>query len=273
MDDPLGRARSITAAELGLSMRRAMAVVGVLPRGPRLAVVGSRAALRARVAAVDTIVAVAAAQGWSLVSGGALGIDAAAHRVALRIGMPQAAVLPLGSDQPYPPGNVGLFEDIARAGGAVLFGRPAGSPANRGVFLSRNAVVVGLADRVVVAQAGLRSGSGWTGRHALAAGRPVAVLAGQAGTADLVTRGATALPFPADAATLAHGFEAWLRDAPVAPTPWPADLQDLRDALTAAGARGLAIDAATPAQILALVRAEAEGLVVQRTPGRYVATR
>lgn len=267
-------AMPITAAALGLSMRRTMAVVGVLPRRPRLAVVGSRAALRARVAAVDTIVSVAAAHGWSLVSGGALGIDAAAHRVALRIGMPQAAVLPLGSDQPYPPGNVRLFENIARSGGAVLFGRPAGSPANRGAFLSRNTVVVGLADRVVVAQAGLRSGSGWTGRHALAAGRPVAVLPGQAGTADLVRRGATPLPFPArDEATLASAVEAWLRDAPVTPAPWPTDLQDLRDALTAAGEHGLAIDAATPAQILALVRAEAEGLVVQRTPGRYVAAR
>jgi len=273
MDDVLRAAVPITAAELGLAMRRSMAVVGVLPPRPRLAIVGSRAALRARVRAVQTLVEVAGARGWSLVSGGALGIDAAAHRAALQAGTPQVAVLPLGPDQPYPPGNVGLFEDIARAGGTVLFGRPAGSPANRGVFLSRNTVVVGLADRVVVAQAGLRSGSGWTGRHALAAGLPVAVLAGQPGTADLVSRGATALPFPADEPTLTKAIEAWLAGETIGPTPWPADLEPLREALTAAGELGLAIDAATPTQVLALVRAEAEGLVVQRTPGRYVATR
>ena len=229
--------------------------------------------MRGRVEAVGTIVRRAAAQGWSLVSGGALGIDAVAHRTALAVGMPQVTVLPLGPDQPYPPGNVRLFREIARGGGAVLFGRPAGSPANRGVFLSRNAVVVGLAERVVVAQATLRSGSVWTGRHARAAGRPVAVLPGQAGTADLVARGATALPFPAEADALGDAFEAWLADAPVAPATWPEHLQPLRQALVAAGPRGLPLDAAGPELVLALVMAEAEGLVVQRSPGRYVPTR
>lgn len=248
------------------------AVVGTLPAAPRLAVVGSRAALTVRVTAVHAIVEAARRAGLAIVSGGALGIDAAAHRAALALGVPQVAVLPCGPDQPYPPDHTPLFEQIVAAGGALVFGRPRGAVPNRGVFASRNAVVVQLAERLVVAQAASRSGSLSTGRLALKAGRPVAVLSGQPATATLVDAGATPLALASDAKALTAATLAWLSDQTPAACPWPADLKPLREALDRAGPTGLSVDNLSPALVLAVVLAEGDGWVALRA-GRYVAVR
>ena len=260
----------MTAGALGVGGRRSLAVVGVLPDAPRVAVVGSRAAWRDRCEAVDVVVEALGRAGHALVSGGALGIDAAAHQAALRHRVPQIAVLPCGCDQPYPPGHEPLFARIVAAGGAIVFGRPAGSPSNRGVFASRNAIVVDLAASVVIAQANLRSGSMGTARLALRRRRPLAVLTGQPAAGTLLARGATALPFPAEPAVLAAATEAWLagRPGPV-PCPWPAELLPLRAALERAGPAGLPVDDLDPSLMLQLIRAEAEGLATELAPGRY----
>ena len=88
---------------------------GALPdRGrPVLTMVGARAASLSRCAAAESLAHLAARRGWLVVSGGALGIDAAAHRGALAAGAPTFAVLGCGIDIVYPERHVGLFEEIA----------------------------------------------------------------------------------------------------------------------------------------------------------------
>ncbi|MGB1015634.1 MAG: DNA-processing protein DprA, partial [Nannocystaceae bacterium] len=157
----------IPAASLGLSARRSFHLAGQVPKSPRLAVVGSRAAHRRFVRACHPIAEAARELGWSLISGGALGIDAAAHRAAIDVGLPQVAVLPCGSDQIYPPGNRRLMAEILeQPDSGILFAHPPGTKTVRAMFASRNAVVVGLADAVVVVEAAMRSGSTLTGRLA-----------------------------------------------------------------------------------------------------------
>ena len=272
MNDPFSAATPTCSTALGLPGTRTFAVLGTLPAAPRLAVVGSRAALTVRVTAVHAIVDAARRAGMAIVSGGAIGIDAAAHRAALALGVPQIAVLPCGPDRPYPPDHTPLFQQIVAAGGALIFGRPRGAVPNRGVFASRNAIVVQLAQRLLVAQAASRSGSLATGRLALKAGKPVAVLSGQAATATLVDAGATPLALDPDQQALTAATQAWLADRTPAECPWPADLQPLREALRCAGPTGLSVDSLPPALVLAVVRAEGDGWVALRT-GRYVAVR
>lgn len=273
MDTTFAAARPITSEALGLGGQRELAQLGRLPRAPRLAIVGSRAARRDRIDAVDTVVEVAARHGLTVVSGGALGIDAAAHRAALRHGVRQVAVLPCGPDVPYPPGNIPLFRDILAAHSALLFGRPSGRMPSRGAFVSRNALVVGLATRVFIAQVAANSGTMNTARLALKTGLPVAVLAGQPVTAELKRRGATVLAFPTSPQTLAADLTQWLAGRTPPQVAWPAEFAVLHAALASAGPAGLSVDAVPPSLLVLLIEAEAAGLVGQRCPGRYVVLR
>jgi DNA processing protein len=118
-------------------------------------------------------------RGWASVSGGAYGIDAAAHRGSLAAGVPTIAVLACGVDVSYPSGNRGLFEDIAREGLLVSEWPPGASP-TRLRFLWRNRVIAALARGTVVVEMGHRSGARRTcteasniGRHVMAVPGPV----------------------------------------------------------------------------------------------------
>lgn len=281
---------TLRAAELGLPGRRARAfdLLGSCPPPPRLAVVGSRAARRAVLDLLPAILERAQSRGWSLVSGGALGVDGAAHRAALTLDMAQIAILPCGRDQLYPPGHAALFSAMVAAPGAsLLFAHPAGTPTVRAMFASRNAIVVGLADAVLVAQAGLRSGSIGTGRLALRRGLPVAAVAGSPGCGALIAAGASPLPEPPRSrdgsarAALADRAAAWLdrisgrastEPPPEGASSWPPRLRWLVEAFEAAGPAGLCVDAlADPAAALvALCEAELLGLVAEASPGRWV---
>ena len=75
-----------------------MDITGTLPPPPRLAVVGSRATSSPYLRATREVVAAAAHAGWSVISGGALGVDAEAHRASLDLQVPTLAVLPLRAD-------------------------------------------------------------------------------------------------------------------------------------------------------------------------------
>lgn len=269
-------AGEISAARLGLRGSSRYELHGVIPPGPRLAIVGSRACHRPLADAVPVLVEAAADCGFSVVSGGALGIDARAHRSALEQSVPQLAVLPLGSDRPYPPRHVSLFERIRRASGSgVLFGRPRGCVPNRAAFASRNRIVVGCSRAVIVVEAGLRSGSTGTGRLALAGGVRLAVLPGSRGCAALGAEGATVLRWDHDPFRLQRLVRAWLDGELLADAErsrWPARLAWLYTAVVEAGPRGLAVDE-LPAPLeglIALAEAEAGGLVTQLSPGRYV---
>lgn len=263
----------LPAATLGLAGQRSWLLHGALPPAPRLAVVGSRAAHRIALACIPALVQAARERGHSLVSGGARGIDAAVHRAALAAGVPQLAIVPCSPGSPYPPEHAPLFAAIAAApGSGVLFALPNGVASSRGVFASRNALVVAAASAVLVAEAQPRSGSWGTGCLALRRGRATAALACAPGCADLIARGAHALaPDDARAAALAW-LDAQRPDHVAPPAPaWPEPLRWLADALMAAGPSGLTLDDLddAPSGCAALLSAELLGLVVEAPPGRY----
>jgi DNA processing protein len=156
-----------------------------------IAVVGTRTPSRSGVAITQDIAKAVAERGATVVSGLALGIDAAAHRGALAarrdpLASPRAGVSPtaagrtlavLGSgiDRVTPQRHRTLAEEIVRSG-AVLAEVPPGTAAGRETLLARNRIQAGLAKAVIVAQCRRRGGSYTTARRALATGRPVFVV-------------------------------------------------------------------------------------------------
>jgi len=120
------------------------------PAGPRLAVVGARAATAYARRATRLVVAAAVARGAIIVSGAARGVDACAHRAALARGAFTLAVLGVGIDQVYPREHASLYTAIAQQG-CLVSPWGAGEGVRRGRFPARNAVLAALADAVVLA--------------------------------------------------------------------------------------------------------------------------
>lgn len=118
-----------------------------------------------------------AGRGWTVVSGGAYGIDGAAHRGALAAGGLTVAVVAGGLDAPYPAGHAVLFERIA-ATGLLVSEWPAGCTPQRHRFLVRNRLIAGLGAGSVVVEAGARSGAQTTARLTTQLGRPVMAVPG-----------------------------------------------------------------------------------------------
>lgn len=143
-----------------------------------VAIVGSRAATAYGTLMASDIAIGLAEVGQVIVSGAAYGIDTAAHRGALAAtcGV-TVAVLACGVDRPYPQGNAGLLQQIA-AHGLIVSEAPPGRLARRDAFLARNRIIAALAGGVVVIEAGLRSGTMSTVRHAGTLGRPVMAMPG-----------------------------------------------------------------------------------------------
>ena len=105
-----------------------------------------------------------AGRGWTVVSGGALGIDAAAHRGALSGEGVTIAVLAGGVDRPYPTAHRQLFDRIVESG-LLISEWPPGAVPQRHRFLTRNRVIAALSAGTVVVEAGLRSGARQTARR------------------------------------------------------------------------------------------------------------
>jgi DNA processing protein len=116
-----------------------------------------------------------------VVSGGARGVDAAAHAGALRGGGTTVAVLGCGIDQAYPAENRDLFDRIAASGGAVLSELVPGALPKPANFPRRNRIIAGLSHATVVVCAGARSGALVTARDALDEERPVFAMRGPPG--------------------------------------------------------------------------------------------
>ncbi|HKU29745.1 MAG TPA: DNA-processing protein DprA [Arthrobacter sp.] len=119
-------------------------------------------------------------RGYTVVSGGAYGIDAHAHRGALAGGtnaMPTVAVMAGGVDRFYPAGNEDLLRAVANQG-AVIAEVPPGSAPTRYRFLQRNRIIAALASVTVVVEARWRSGALNTAHHAESMGRVVAAVPG-----------------------------------------------------------------------------------------------
>lgn len=139
------------------------------PEGTKhLAVVGSRALSRYGKEACEMLIAGLAGYPISVVSGLALGADACAHRAALSAGLHTIAVPGSGLDDAvlYPATNRGLARDILDAGGALLSEHPADYKAQSFDFPSRNRIMVGMSDAVLVIEAGEKSGTLITARLA-----------------------------------------------------------------------------------------------------------
>ena len=175
-------------------------VAGPLPPSPEIAVavVGGWRASPLRLAAARSLGAGLANAGRCVVSGGAAGVDAAAHAGALDAGGRTVAVLGCGLDVAYPRVNAELFRRILAEGGTLLGEHPPGAQPRPANFIPRNRLIAALAAAVVVVEAGARSGSLATARAAGArgAGRVLAVPGapwdpGAHGCNDLIREGAT----------------------------------------------------------------------------------
>lgn len=143
-----------------------------------VALVGARKATGLGLAMAEGLGAGLAAAGVAVVSGCAIGIDAAGHRGALRLGGATVAVLAGGLDVAVPPSNRGLAERIVRSGGCLAGEFPDGVPVSRWSFPRRNRIIAGLARVTVVVEAAGRSGALITARLALEAGREVLAVPG-----------------------------------------------------------------------------------------------
>ena len=144
---------------------------------PSLSVVGARAATGYGSHVTAEIVDGVCTAGLAIVSGGAYGIDAVAHRTALAAGAPTVAVLAGGADRPYPRSHDRLFESIAEQGAVCAEMVPGSSP-TRWRFLQRNRIIAALSAATLVTEAGLRSGSLNTAGHAAQLGRAVGAVPG-----------------------------------------------------------------------------------------------
>jgi DNA processing protein len=158
-----------------------LATVGVRS----VAVVGARAATDYGAWVARDLSARLAERGFVVVSGGAHGIDAAAHRGALSAGRETVLVSAGGLDRAYPPGNATLFERVAESG-LLISESPPGADPRRRRFLTRNRLIAVLGTGTVVVEAAERSGAMNTARHCVGLGRPLMAVPGP------VTSGASA---------------------------------------------------------------------------------
>ncbi len=128
-------------------------------RLPTVAIVGTRAATPYGARLAHSFALALGRAGCCVVSGLALGIDAAAHRGAIESGTPTVGVLGCGHEHFFPRRNRDLAEQMIAGGGGVLSPFPPEQPAYPSQFLDRNGIVVALADAVVVIEAPSRSGA------------------------------------------------------------------------------------------------------------------
>ncbi len=142
-----------------------------------LAIVGTRNPTHYGVRIAQEFAAGFVDRGCAIVSGGAYGIDSAAHKGALIAEGLTVAVTASGLDSPYPAGNQKLFDEIAESGALVTEYLP-GVVARPFRFLVRNRIIAALSNATLVVEAAFRSGSLRTARDAAEIFRPVFAIPG-----------------------------------------------------------------------------------------------
>lgn len=158
-------------------------------------IVGSRSCTSYGLKMAERIAADLAKAGWCVVSGLARGIDAAAHRGALKAGGRTIAALAGGLGKIYPPEHADLAEQVAGQGALLTETHLTGEP-ERGLFPARNRIISAISRGVVVIEANAKSGALITATHAAEQGREVFALPGNADSAasagclELIRKGA-----------------------------------------------------------------------------------
>jgi DNA processing protein len=208
---------------------------------PAVAIVGARAASRDGMTRAHAIARHLGDAGVRVISGGALGIDGAAHRGALDAATPTSAaatttldaatrsrvaattvVLGSGIDVLYPARHASLFDQIVARGGALVSMFPRTMKPRRSTFPQRNPLIAALSDVVLVVEAQVHSGSMSTAMAARQQNRPVAACPGSPGTDALLAGGAAFVDHGDDILALLAGL-------PPRATPGPVVVEDCLD--------------------------------------------
>ena len=245
-----------------------------------VAIVGSRRASQYGLEVARSLARALTIAGVPVVSGLALGIDAAAHAGAVSAPVataPPVAVLGGAAELPYPRSSRRLYEQV-RDRGAVVSELPPGTRVRRWMFPARNRIIAGLARATVVVEAAERSGSLITADLAIDLGRAVGAVPGRIttqvarGSNALIASGAALISGPQDVLDLLaeHGFAHALEPAPQLPDD-PL-LRRLLDAIEdgRASVTALTRDSGdAPAVMRALTELEARGLIRRAFGGRY----
>lgn len=179
--------------------------IGKMPSDklPSVAVVGARSATFYGKKLAFELAAGFAQMGIQVISGMAVGIDAAAHKGCDASNGYTCGVLGCGADICYPPDNIEIYERLREAGGVISEYAPGTAP-NAWRFPERNRIISGLADAVVVVEAAARSGALITASQALEQNREVFCVPGRVGDRmsegcnELIKEGAMALTSPED---------------------------------------------------------------------------
>lgn len=197
-----------------------------------VAVVGTRRASAYGLTHTREIAAELAQTGVCVVSGLALGIDAAAHTGALDGGGRTVAVLGSALDKPYPQENEPLMRRILESGGSVVSEYAPGTPPSRYSFLQRNRIIAGMCLGTLVTEGPRRSGALNTATRTLENGREVFALPGNVDSPGaqlpnmLISEGARLVTGAADilsALVIEPKDEPKAAQAPVAPMEAPAE--------------------------------------------------
>jgi DNA processing protein len=268
-----------------LALDSAPAVLHVAGRVDRLAhaadedpvaIVGARRASSYGIEVARSLGAQLGAAGVPVLSGMALGVDAAAHSGALESPTPTIAVLPGSAHRPYPRAKRVLHRRIVEHGAAVSE-LPPGTDVWRWMFPARNRIIAALAVMTVVVEAGERSGSLVTARIARELERPVGAVPGRitsalaAGPNGLIASGALVVRGAQD--VLDHLFGAGVRNAAAEARP---PVEGEQAALLALIAEGADVPAAMARAgldaergLAALASLELAGYVRREAGGRY----
>lgn len=237
--------------------------------GPGVAIVGARNATAYGAGVAELLASAVARAGGRVVSGGAVGIDAAAHAAALGLPGGTTVVLGCGHAVRYPVPHAragGLFERVLDDGGTLVSELLPEVTAHPGVIRARNRIVAGLASVTVVVEGGGRSGALLTAGAAADRGREVLAVPGDilapgsAAPLRLLGEGARACTGPADVLDLLPGIDRRSRppggDRPPGglPSGLPSGLGDgpgvlpgpIHRALERAGPRGIAVEELAP---------------------------
>jgi DNA processing protein len=276
--DPL---RVLVDAPAVLFLRGQARTIAALGAEPAVAIVGSRRPSPYGLEIAQELGRGLAAAEVAVVSGLALGIDAAAHRGCVEVGGFPVAVLAGGPDIPYPRSHRRLYREVVERG-LVLSEMPPGQRAFRWSFPARNRLMAGLAGMTVVVEAADPSGSLITAEFAQDIGRSVGAVPGRvtsrmaSGSNALLRDGAAVIRGPADVLDdlLGPGAGQSMRDKATERrrADLPAELLRVLEAVEAgecAGGVAAAAGVSARAARVALARLEAEGLIRRGPLGSY----